>query len=162
MLIYCDSMILIYLLDTVGPFNVRAVARMAAMRGAGDTVGFSDLTRLECRIKPLKLGARKALADLDAFFVEPDVQLVPITTAVFDRATIIRATHNFKLGDSLHLAAAAESGCDRFLTNDTRLSAFTGIPVEVPRRDPLGFHRHAADRSERRQDCRATNGQEVR
>jgi hypothetical protein len=29
------------------------------------------------------------------------------------------------------LAAAAESGCDRFLTNDTRLSAFTDIPVEV-------------------------------
>ncbi len=24
MLVYCDSMILIYLLDTIGPFNVRA------------------------------------------------------------------------------------------------------------------------------------------
>ena len=29
-----------------------------------------------------------------------------ITPAVFDRATLIRAKHNFKLGDSLHLAAA--------------------------------------------------------
>jgi len=36
-----------------------------------------------------------------------------------------------KLADSLHLAAAVESGCDRFLTNDARLSAFTAIPVEV-------------------------------
>src|SRR6266511_4169107 len=27
---------------------------------------------------------------------------------------------HFKLGGSLHLAAAAEAGCDRFLTNDTR------------------------------------------
>src|SRR5262245_65729696 len=103
MLIYCDSMILIYLLDTVGPFNLRAVARMTAMRTAGDTAAFSDLTRLECRLKPLKLGATATLADLDAFFTHPDVQFVPITTAVFDRATLIRATPNFKLGDSLHL-----------------------------------------------------------
>ncbi len=131
MVIYCDSVILIYFLDTVGPFNVRAVARMAAMRAAGDTAAFSDLTRLECRVKPLKLGATTTLADFDAFFARPDVRLVPITTAVFDRATLIRATHNFKLADSLHLAAAVEAGCDRFLTNDTRLSAFTDIPVEV-------------------------------
>lgn len=131
MVIYCDSVILIYLLDTVGPFNVRAAARMAAMRAASDTVAFSDLTRLECRIKPLKLGATTILADFDAFFTRPDVHLVPITTAVFDRATVIRARHNFKLGDSLHLAAAVEAGCDSFLTNDHRLASFTDIPVEV-------------------------------
>jgi hypothetical protein len=77
-LIYCDGMVLIYLLDTVGPFNVRAAARMAALRAAGDVAVFSDLTRLECRIKPIKLGAAKALADFDAFFVRPDVRLVPI------------------------------------------------------------------------------------
>jgi predicted nucleic acid-binding protein len=131
MLIYCDSVILIYFLDTVGPFNVRAVSRMAAMQIAGDRAAFSDLTRLECRVKPLKLGATTTLADFDAFFVRPDVRFVPITTAVFDRATLIRATHNLKLADSLHLAAAVEAGCDRFLTNDTRLSSFTDLTVEV-------------------------------
>jgi predicted nucleic acid-binding protein len=35
------------------------------------------------------------------------------------------------LADSLHLAAAVEGGCDRFLTNDARLSRFPDIPVEV-------------------------------
>jgi predicted nucleic acid-binding protein len=131
MVVYCDSVILIYFLDTVGPLNVRAVARMAAMHIRGDVAAFSDLTRLECRVKPLKLGATKTLADFDAFFTHPGVRLVPITTAVFDRATVIRAAHNFKLADSLHLAAAVESKCDLFLTNDTRLSAFTDFPVEV-------------------------------
>jgi predicted nucleic acid-binding protein len=63
--------------------------------------------------------------------VRPDVRLVVITTAVFDRATLIRAAYNFKLGDSLHLAAAVEGRCDRYLTNDNRLSAFTALPVEV-------------------------------
>ncbi len=130
-LIYCDSVILIYVLDTVGPFHVRAMARMTALRAAGDMVAFSDLTHLECLVKPIKIGAAAKLADFDAFFTQPDVRLVPITTAVFDRATLIRATHNFKLADSLHLPAAREFGCDCFLTNDARLSAFTDIAVEV-------------------------------
>jgi uncharacterized protein len=131
MLVYCDSMIFIYLLDMKSPFNARAAARMAALWSGGDVAAFSDLSRLECRITPLQLGAKKALADLDAFFTRPDVRFIPITTAVFDRAALIRATHKFKLGDSLHLAAAMEARCDRFLTNDLRLSAFTGVAVEV-------------------------------
>jgi predicted nucleic acid-binding protein len=94
-------------------------------------LAFSDLTRLECRVKPLSLKAMTKLADFDVFFNRSDVLRIPITTAVFDRATLIRATHNFKLGDALHLAAAGESNCDRFLTNDARLSAFTGLPVEM-------------------------------
>ena len=131
MLIYCDSMILIYLLDAIGPWNVRAAARIAEMRLAGDTTALSDLTRLECRVQPLRLAATKTLADMDAFFRRSDVHFAPITTAVFDRATAIRAAFNFKLGDSLHLAAAVEGSCDRFLTNDNRLSRFTDIAVEV-------------------------------
>jgi predicted nucleic acid-binding protein len=131
MLVYCDSVILIYLFDHVGPFNVRAASRMAALQAAGDRVAVSDLTRMECRVKPMRLGNAAALALFDGFFLRPDVRVVPLTTAAFDRATVIRATFNFKTVDSLHLAAALESGCDRFLTNDTRLSAFSGIPVEV-------------------------------
>ena len=80
---------------------------------------------------PLRLGNAVRLADYDNLFGQPNVERVSITTAVFDRATLIRATHNFKLADSLHLAAAIEGGCDRFLTNDTRLSRCTDITVEV-------------------------------
>jgi predicted nucleic acid-binding protein len=81
-------------------------------------------------MKPIRLGNAAALAVYDGFFARPDVRIVPITTAVFDRATHIRATHNFKLGDALYLAAAVEARCDSFLTNDTRLAAFTDVPVE--------------------------------
>lgn len=131
MLIYCDSMILIYLLDTVGPLHLRAVARLAAMQHDGDTLAFSDLTRLECRVRPLRLRAVQTLADLDAFFARPDIHRVPITSAVFDQAAVIRAEYGFRLADALHLAAATGGGCDRFLTNDSRLSAFPDLAVEV-------------------------------
>jgi predicted nucleic acid-binding protein len=131
MLVYSDSVILMYFFDHTGPFNVRATAHLAALAAAKQRLAISDLVRLEYRVKPLKTGDTVKLALFDAFCARPDVQVVPIPTAVFDRATLIRATHNFKLADSLHLAAAVEAGCDRFLTNDHRLSAFTAIAVEV-------------------------------
>jgi predicted nucleic acid-binding protein len=131
MLVYCDSVILIYFLEYTGPLNARAASRLAALRAAGDQIAVSDLTRLECRVLPLRLGDATALAQWDQFFRQPDVVRVPITTVVFDRATAIRAAHNFKTPDSLHLAAAVEAGCDLFLTNDAHLNAFPDIPIEV-------------------------------
>jgi predicted nucleic acid-binding protein len=131
MLIYCDSVILIYALEYTGPLNARAAARLAAARAAGDRLAISDLTRLECRVKPMQRGDAAGLAQYDLFFGQPDVLRVPLPTAVYDRATTIRATHNFKTVDALHLAAAVEGRCDRFLTNDMRLARFRDIPVEV-------------------------------
>jgi predicted nucleic acid-binding protein len=67
----------------------------------------------------------------DQFFASPDVEVVGLTAAVFDRAAELRARHGFKTPDALHLAAAIVHGCDRFLTNDTRLNACTAIPIDV-------------------------------
>jgi uncharacterized protein len=131
MIIYWDSVITIYLLDHTGSFQARARARLAVLEKAGDQIAVSDLSRLECRIKPIRTGDAASLAQFDAFFARPDVQRVPLSTAVYDRATLLRATYNFKLGDSLHLAAAIEAGCDLLLTNDHRLSKCTEIRTEV-------------------------------
>jgi predicted nucleic acid-binding protein len=131
MLIYFDSVIVIYLFDHTGAFHVRALARLKALEASGDQIAVSDLTRLECRVMPVRLGDAAKLAVFDGFFARPDVRLVPLPTAVYDRATLIRATYHYRLADSLHLAAAVASGCDRFLTNDTRLGGFPDITVEV-------------------------------
>ncbi len=131
MLIYCDSVILIYYLDLTGPLHTRAANRLAAMKKAGDQIAFSDLSRLECRVGPMKRNDPAALAVFDGFFGRPDVTLVPVTRAVFDRATVIRAQLSFKTADSLHLAAAVEGKCDEFLTNDARLNKFSDLPVEI-------------------------------
>ena len=72
-----------------------------------------------------------ALADMEAFLTASDVVRVPMPTGVYDRACEIRAVHNYKLGDALHLAAAVESGCGVFVTNDHRLAGFPDMPVEI-------------------------------
>jgi len=131
MLVDLDSVICIYAVEGSPSFQAGARARLAVMRAAGDQPAISDLTRLECRVKPIRLGAAAALADMEAFLSASDVVRVPMPTAVYERACRIRAVHNFKLADSLHLAAAIEGGCKVFLTNDRRLSGFPDILVEV-------------------------------
>lgn len=131
MLVYVDTVNCIYAVEGAPVFQARARARLATLRSAGDQPAISDLTWLECRVKPIRLGDTVAQADMEAFLTASDVFRVPMPFAVYERACRIRAVHNFKLADALHLAAAVEIGCGLFLTNDHRLSSFTDIPVEV-------------------------------
>src|SRR5258708_286998 len=100
MRIYGDSVIAIYYFEGAPPFKARATARLGALWGAGDTLLISDLVRLECRMLPIRLGNATRLADYDNLFAQPNVALAPITSAVFDRATLIKATYDFKLADA--------------------------------------------------------------
>jgi predicted nucleic acid-binding protein len=131
MLIYCDSVILIYFFDHVGPLQARAAHRLAALRTAGDRITVSDLIRLEYRVMPVRLHDSAKLALFDGFFAQTNVENAPLTTSVFDRATSIRADFGFKTIDAINLAAAVEHCCDRFLTNDAQLARFPDITVEI-------------------------------
>src|SRR5205823_8222703 len=110
-LVYLDSVICIYAVEGAPSFQARARARLVALRAAGDQPAISDLTWLECRVKPIRLGHAVALADMEAFLTGSDVVRVPLPTAVYERACRIRAVHHHKLADALHLAAAVEGGC---------------------------------------------------
>ena len=44
---------------------------------------------------------------------------------------MLRAQYGFKTPDALHLAAAVIHGCDRFLTNDARLTVCTALPIDI-------------------------------
>ncbi|HEV3005007.1 MAG TPA: type II toxin-antitoxin system VapC family toxin [Pirellulales bacterium] len=131
MLIYLDSNVIVYLIERSQPLGTIAVARFTMLMISGDKVVVSDLSRLECRCGPIAIGDSTRLAQFDLFFARLTDHIAPLTTAVCDRATLIRAKYRFKTPDSLHLAAAVESGCDVFLTNDHRLSIFADLRVEV-------------------------------
>lgn len=133
MRIFLDTNIIIYFIQNPPGWGPRAAARLAALRSAGDTPVVSDLRRLECRVKPLKTGDAALLAGFDRFFISPGLEVVGLTAAVCDRATLLRATHNFKTPDALHLAAAIVHGCDCLLTNDARFSVCADIQIEVLR-----------------------------
>jgi hypothetical protein len=63
MLVYCDSVILIYFLEGSPLYKARANFRPGALWGAGDVMVVSDLVRLECRMLPIRLGDVARLTD---------------------------------------------------------------------------------------------------
>lgn len=129
--LFVDSNIVIYLIEQPSGWGTRAASRIRAVLDAGDRIVVSDLVRMECRVGPLSSGDAVTLAAFDDFFASAGVAVVGVTGAVCDRAAAIRAAHRVRPLDALHLAAAMEYGCDRFLTHDHRLTSFPGVPVEV-------------------------------
>ena len=91
----------------------------------------TDLSRLECRVKPLAAGDTTTLSDYDEFFATPGYLKIAVDTATFDLATELRARHGLKTPDALHLAAAIAAGCDEFWSNDERLVRASDTRVRI-------------------------------
>jgi predicted nucleic acid-binding protein len=133
MMVCLDADCTIYLVEHNTPWGPKVAARLAVLRGAGHDIAVTDLARTECLAGPLHRGQVALIADFQAFFLDPDVRVLPLTAAVCERAAHLRAASNFqlKVPDCLHLAAAVEHGCGLFLTHDAQLAQCAAIPVEV-------------------------------
>lgn len=128
--IYWDSCVAIYRVENVDPW----AATLAQWLDELDThagLQVSELTRMQCRLAPLRTGNEELLQRYDDFFALPDIAIVDLSRAVFDRATELRARHRLKTPDAIHLAAAIEARCDQFWTNDRRMSAAAAAHLEV-------------------------------
>jgi predicted nucleic acid-binding protein len=133
MTVCLDADCTIYFVEQDPVWGPRVMARIAALRAAGDDIAVTDLARTECLAKPLATGDLAVVADYQAFFADPDIRVLPLTAAVCERAARIRAASAFKLKvpDCLHLAAAIEQGCGLFLTHDAQLKQCQDIVVEI-------------------------------
>ncbi len=131
MIVCLDANLVIYLVEANPVWTPKATARLALLRAAGDAIAVSDAARLECLVKPFTIGNAADIASYQSFFVSPQVTMLPVTAAVWERAARIGATVNLKPLDTVHLATAIEHGCGLFLTNDAKLARCADIPVEV-------------------------------
>ena len=117
-MIYLDSCILIYLLEAQ-PYIRRGIAE-ALRQAPPETLCFSPLCKLECLVFPRRNSDAELLRHYEQVFAS--LKELPISSAIFDEACQLRAVHNLKTPDALHLATAEHHGCTDFWTNDTRLS----------------------------------------
>ena len=130
--VYLDSCVVIYLHEAEADLQSAIRDRLLPVTGDGPSLNVSDLTRLECRVHPLKRGDASLLAEYDRFFELPEILKVGLGTEVFDLATELRARHGLRTPDALHLAAALAGECEEFWTNDNRLAKVqAGIAVEI-------------------------------
>ena len=72
---------------------------------------------------------RTQLELYDGFFSV--CEFVALNRTVFDLATALRADNNLKTPDALHLAAAMESQCHEFCTNDKHLLKISTQHIKV-------------------------------
>ena len=91
MIVFLDASLVIYFVQQPPAWGPKAAARLAALKASGDRPAVSDLVRMECRVGPLKAGDATLLSDFSAFFTAGNIQVFPVTAAVCDRASAIRA-----------------------------------------------------------------------
>jgi predicted nucleic acid-binding protein len=84
----------------------------------------SPVTLAECLIAPIRLGLPLLQQDfIDLIQGGSNTVFMPFDADVARRAAAIRARYNLSLSDAFQTAAALQSGCDTFLTNDVCSSA---------------------------------------
>ncbi len=134
MRLYLDTAPVIYLVQGTEGFS-DAVER--AINRSGVELIVSHLTRMECRVLPVRSGDSALLQDFDRFFSDDVQETVSLDAEVMDRATTIRAEYGFSTPDAIHLASAVIGQCDIFLTADIDLARFPDIRVQVVSSEPL-------------------------
>ena len=90
MMICLDANCVIYLVEQTPIWGPKISARLAKVIMDGHAIAMSDLTRTECLTGPLKVGDAAILSDYQRFFSHADVNMLPLNTAVCERAAEIR------------------------------------------------------------------------
>jgi len=132
--LYLNSSAVNYGLEGVSPLHDQVLYHVAkAVEELDGILSTSDLSRLECRVKPLREGDFDLLTRYDRFFTRRGVQVSDISPGVIEHATELRARYNFKTPEAVHLATALEENAGLFLTGDAALARCREITVEVLR-----------------------------
>lgn len=138
MRLYLDASAIIYAIEG-GPGLKQAVIRWIE-RAESDAAGVlitSHLSRLECRIKPLRQNNGVLLAAFDGFFARKRVLLVDVSPAILDRATDFRVRYNLQTPDAIHAATAFVQQADALLTGDPGFNRVTECHVvQIDPADP--------------------------
>lgn len=106
-------------------FGAKAKEVFEEILSNGKTISSSVITCTEYLVYPFCTGNQEKVDVFFEFTEACEIELVPITVEIAQKAAEIRARFkDFKAMDSLQLAAAIISGCDLFLTNDNQLKQF--------------------------------------
>ena len=90
----------------------------------------SALTLLETRVQPYRVGNAPLAEQYEAFLTRSHgLRFEEITSAVLRAAAQLRAAHNIKTPDAIHLATALVANCSVYLTNDRDLPLVPGIRI---------------------------------
>lgn len=127
-----DTPVFIYFTEA-NPQYVAICRNVFARLQNGDAVGYTSMISLtEALVHPLQTGDRILEAQYCALLLSTShVVSLPMDATIARRAAELRAVHNLLVPDAVQVAAALESRCEAFLTNDRVFRRVPGISVVI-------------------------------
>jgi predicted nucleic acid-binding protein len=124
---YLDSSAVLDLLD---PGSLRHEKAKRTLEKETRTWCVSDLVRLECLVRPLRV--KNIEAETEVREILSKMECLPITSSAYDGAASLRAEFGLRTPDAIHLATALTNYCEEFWTNDEKLlRVSTGIVLRT-------------------------------
>lgn len=128
--LYFDANVIIYFFereDELGD-NVAHLFNQAVL--AGTPIVISEIGVAECLYGAFRLQSEALERKYREFFYDlPLIRLDPVDGEKLVAAAAIGAIKGLKLVDAVHFAAAIETGCDVFVTNDRRFLSSHGVTI---------------------------------
>ena len=127
-----DTMVLIYHFESHEELGPAATELLRAAEDGRCRLVVSILALLEVLVAPKRHRREDLCRRYREFFESfPNLEVVPIGTSVVEVASDLRAVHNLRTPDALHLGTAVHRGVDAFVTEDDRHlpSEAAAVPV---------------------------------
>lgn len=127
-----DTMVLIYHFEGRSEHSSEATELLHLAEAGRCRLVASVLSRLETLVLPKRHGHRQLEHHYTKFFeLFPNLEVLPVDEAVAEVAADLRAAHDLRTPEALHLATALHRGAGAFVTEDRRHfpSEASGVPV---------------------------------
>ena len=129
--VYLDTSGFIYSVERIEPYRTLLEPVWMQAQAGQFVIVSSDLVVLETLVKPLRENDAVVETLFNSLFDASEVDLIPVTRALWEEAAILRAETGLKTPDALHAATAIHAGCTLFVTNDIDFRRVEGLPVVI-------------------------------
>lgn len=131
-MLFWDACAIIYFVESVDPWAARLTRLLATLDREHEGHAVSQLSLLECRIKPVRNQDTAVLARYERFFSRRDLVEVPISREIILQAARVRALYNLRTPDALQAATALSLAPGViFLTNDDSFARVPGLDLRL-------------------------------
>ena len=132
--IFLDACIVIYWVESNDPWHSKLQGKLRTLQQQFGAIrlAVSDLSHIECLVKPLCEQDTSAVLLYEKFFAHPELLIQPLSSEVVQRALKLRVEYKLKTPDALQAASALtlDNQCV-FLTADKGFSVVTNLAVEL-------------------------------
>jgi predicted nucleic acid-binding protein len=114
-------MLFVYWLENHPRYATRVKHLLTRIKERRDRLCTSSFAVGEILVGPYKMGDMDTVRKIREVFRSPLIEIIPYTLETADLYADIRVKHGVSPADAIHLACAAQSHIDLFLTNDAAL-----------------------------------------